>query len=91
MDFEYDPQKSESNKIKHGIDFEAAQAIWKDPNAFDVPSDYYGEDRFLAIGEINGTLWTAIVTMRDEIVRIISVRRSRDNERQAYDYGRRTR
>jgi len=28
MDFEYDPQKSESNKIRHGIDFEEAKALW---------------------------------------------------------------
>ena len=32
MDFEYDPAKSQSNKTKHGIDFQAAQAIWDDPD-----------------------------------------------------------
>jgi len=30
MDFEYDRQKSEANKAKHGIDFEEAQALWQD-------------------------------------------------------------
>ena len=33
MDFEYDEQKSESNKIKHGIDFEEAKAIWNDEHS----------------------------------------------------------
>jgi hypothetical protein len=27
--FEFDPQKSETNKAKHGIDFIEAQALWK--------------------------------------------------------------
>lgn len=56
MEFEYDPQKSESNKIKHGIDFEEAKAIWRDPYSFDVPSAYEGEERFLAIGMIEDLL-----------------------------------
>lgn len=33
MHFEYDQQKSASNKEKHGIDFEEAQALWDDANA----------------------------------------------------------
>lgn len=30
--FEFDPKKSASNKIKHGIDFEQAKKLWEDPN-----------------------------------------------------------
>ena len=90
MDFEYDLQKSESNKIKHGIDFEEAKRLWNDPRAMEVPSDYHGEDRFLIIGAIDGVGWTAIVTYRMDVIRIISVRRWRDNEAEAYDNRRRT-
>ena len=89
MDFEYDPRKSELNRSKHGIDFEEAQALWEDADAFEVPSNYDGEDRFLVIGEIGTTVWTAIFTRRDETVRIISVRRSRSYEVNAYDNRRR--
>ncbi|MCL2258883.1 MAG: BrnT family toxin [Cystobacterineae bacterium] len=32
MSFDFDPQKSASNKIKHGIDFKEASAIWDDAN-----------------------------------------------------------
>ena len=91
MDFEYDPQKSELNKIKHGIDFEEAKALWIDVDSFEVPSDYEGEDRYLVVGQINGIGWTAIVTKRDDVVRIISVRRSRTNEVQVYDHRKRAR
>jgi hypothetical protein len=34
MEFEYDPQKSEANFIKHGIDFEEAKYLWDDPSSF---------------------------------------------------------
>lgn len=91
MDFEYDPQKSESNKIKHDIDFEEAKALWKDIDAFEIPSNYKGEDRYLVVGEIDGVGWTAIITSREEVIRIISVRRSRPNEAQVYDHRKRTR
>ena len=33
MEFEYDPVKSETNKKKHGIDFEEVQALWFDPDS----------------------------------------------------------
>jgi hypothetical protein len=37
MDFEYDPNKSEANKAKHGIDFEEAQELWNDQEAATSP------------------------------------------------------
>ena len=91
MDFEYDPEKSASNKIKHGIDFEEAQELWKDPDVLEVPSVYAGEDRYLVIGKINDLGWTAIVTRPEDVTRIISVRRSRAYEAQSYDHSKRTR
>lgn len=90
MVFEYDPRKSASNKIKHGIDFDEAQDIWFDDDAIAVPSNYEGEDRSLLIGSVDGQIWTAIITFRDEVTRIISVRRARKYEEQAYDNSRRT-
>ena len=33
MEFEFDPEKSASNKDKHGIDFIEAQALWQDGGA----------------------------------------------------------
>jgi len=31
--FEYDENKSIKNKLKHGIDFEEAKALWENENA----------------------------------------------------------
>ncbi len=85
MDFEYDPQKSESNKIKHGIDFEEAQALWDDYDAYEYLTGTGHEDRYLVIGKIDEVLWTAVITYRNKRIRIISVRRSRYRELDDYN------
>lgn len=85
MEFEFDPNKSESNKGKHGIDFVAAQAIWDDPDRLEVPARTQGEKRFMLIGKIAGKIWSAIFTYREKRVRIISVRRARKEEVQYYE------
>ena len=85
MDFEYDPSKSESNKDKHGIDFEEAKALWEDPALLEIEARVTGEPRFLLIGRISGKHWSAVVTYRGEKARIISVRRSRKEEVTLYE------
>jgi uncharacterized protein len=84
MRFEYDEAKSKANLAKHGLDFEMAQALWRDVEGLVVPARYPKEPRNLLIAQKEGKLWTAIFTERGDAVRIISVRRSRDNERTAY-------
>jgi len=85
MLYEYDPEKSLQNKIKHGIDFEEAQALWEDENHIVIDSAYTAEPRALAIGRIDGVCWVAVVTYRLEAVRIISCRRARKKEEALYD------
>lgn len=85
MIFEYDENKSLSNKSKHGIDFEQAKELWNDPYSFELPSLQNEEDRFLVLGQINLKNYTAIITYREMNVRIISVRRSRDKEKKLYE------
>ena len=82
MEFEFDPEKSASNKAKHGIDFVEAQALWLDDGLIETMSkaDLLSESRFLAIGQIEGRVWTAICTRRARAIRIISVRRARKEE-----------
>ena len=84
MVFEFDPDKSQANLEKHGIDFEQAQTLWRDPDGLDFPSKFPQEIRRLWIAAREGKVWTAIYTAREGKVRIISVRRSRENERNAY-------
>lgn len=85
MKFEFDLAKSEVNRAKHGIDFIEAQKIWKDPGLIDfIPANSAGEHRWYAVGEVNGVLWTATYTERNDAIRIFSVRRSRSEEKEAY-------
>lgn len=79
-EFEYDSKKSDSNKSKHGIDFEEAQLIWEDPDFLEVQAKSDDEPRFLVIGKITHKHWSAVITYRDGNIRIISVRRSRKTE-----------
>lgn len=85
MHFEYDANKSQTNKLKHGIDFEEAQALWDDPNALMIAVDRPGEARYIVIGMIPELHWTAVITFRGEAIRIISVRRSRNTEKRLYE------
>jgi len=84
MDFEFDPVKSAANKAKHGIDFVEAQALWNDPDRLEIPARNVDEPRAQGIGMIVSQVWSAFVTSRDERVRIISVRRARDEEEARY-------
>ena len=85
MDFEFDPTKSATNKRKHGVDFAEAQDLWKDPDRLLVPARTQGEVRFMLIGKMGQKHWSAIFTHRGEAIRIISVRRSRTEEVEAYE------
>ena len=85
MKFEFDSKKSATNKQKHGIDFLTAQSLWADEDRIVYPARTVDEKRFILVGLINKTHWTSIYTIRDEHVRIISVRRSRKEEVQLYE------
>lgn len=85
MMFEYDPGKSATNLEKHGIDFEAAQALWADELLLEIPARTADETRFLVIGRIGERHWAAIITYRREAIRIISVRRARNQEIAYYE------
>ena len=83
--FEFDAAKSESNRIKHGIDFAEAQRLWNDPMLLEIPAKTEDEPRFLVIGLIDGKYWSAVVTHRGANIRLISVRRARTEEVALYE------
>jgi len=85
MEFEFDSNKSQRNKEKHGIDFREAQALWDDSDLIEIPARTSDEPRFLVVGKISGEHWSAIITWRREKLRIISVRRSRKEEIDIYE------
>jgi uncharacterized DUF497 family protein len=83
--FEFDDSKSKSNFQKHGIDFIEAQALWNDSNLLEIPAKTLDEPRFLIIGLIENKHWSAVITYRNEKIRLISVRRSRAEEVELYE------
>src|ERR1700734_396943 len=85
MEFEFDPLKSASNREKHGVDFDQAQELWQDPMRIEVPARTVGEPRWLVVGRMGGRHWSAVVTYREDRIRIISVRRARDEEIEIYE------
>jgi uncharacterized protein len=85
MEFEYDKTKSKKNKIKHGIDFEQAKALWDDPDLLEIPARTEDEPRYLVIGRIEKRFWSGVIIYRDSRIRIISVRRSRAEEVTLYE------
>lgn len=85
MRFEYDPDKSSANKVKHGINFLEAQALWSDLDLIEIRARTEDEPRYMVIGKIGDKHWSGIITYRDEVIRIISVRRSRREEVGLYE------
>lgn len=83
MEFEWDPDKNETNIQKHGIDFEDAAAVLLQPHVH-RRSDRHGERRWIAIGELEGRIITVVYTLRKGRYRLISARRARDYERETY-------
>jgi uncharacterized DUF497 family protein len=85
VEFEFDPKKSQINKAKHGIDFTLAQDLWLDRNALTVPATNSGEGRFARIAQMNGKMWCAVFTKRQNKVRLISARRAHRREEREYE------
>ena len=83
MEFEYDINKSKTNKEKHGINFEEAKAIWLSDNVV-IPAITRGEKRFMIIGRTGQETYSCIFTLRKKRIRIISCRKARDKERGIY-------
>jgi uncharacterized DUF497 family protein len=87
LEFEWHEAKAEANLRSHGVSFELACTIFRDPFAIERMDDRedYGEDRFVIIGMAEGSLMLFVAyTEREERIRIISARRALPNEQEDY-------
>ena len=84
--FEWDEIKAAKNYAMHGVSFEAAREVFKDPFALEWldKREAYGEDRFVIIGMAEGRLLYIAYTMRGDVIRIISARGAEPYERRRY-------
>lgn len=79
-------QKNATNIRKHHVSFDDARAIWDDPMFMEVHLTSEPEDRWAVIGRVGKSVFlTAIITYRDDIIRIISVRKSTKKEIDVYE------
>jgi len=77
MKFEWDEKKARSNKAKHGVSFDIAPRMDLKNADVSVDSDLdYGEERLIATGLIDVDLYVMVYTERDDVIRVISLRRA---------------
>lgn len=87
MEFEFDPGKDEANRFKHGLRLAFGLRVFDDPFHVLTPTVRIGdeEERWKAVGCIDGKLYTAVHVWRGDRIRLISVRRSNAGEQRDYD------
>jgi len=85
----WDEEKRRANLAKHGLDFAAAEGLFDDYRLerLDTRQDY-GEDRWIALGLIQGNIVVLVYTERDEDIRVISLRKATPEERTIYEQAR---
>jgi hypothetical protein len=81
--FEWNERKRLTNVAKHGIDFIDAKEIWAG-DVLEAPSPRHEEARFIAYGVVEGRIIAVVFTRDGETLRLISARRARNYEREAY-------
>lgn len=87
MDFEWDKAKSDLCQISRNFDFAYVISIFVDPDLL-IEKDQrweYGEERFQAIGLLEGRVFVVIYTKRPMAIRIISARRANRREVKRYE------
>ena len=90
MEFEWDDEKAASNLSKHGVSFEEAKTVFRDPLYVDFydPDHSADEHRYLIVGESEkGRLLVVSYTERGDAVRLIGSREVTPAERKAYEEG----
>lgn len=83
---DFDQKKSDWTKQDRGIDFIEAREIWDDVRAIEGPGNSVrGEERWIKVGIARDKLWSVIFIYRAGLIRVISVRPARKDEKEAYD------
>jgi uncharacterized DUF497 family protein len=93
--FAWDPEKAAANRGKHGVTFEQAATVFRDPLALSLYDEEHSEieERWLTLGEDeNGALLVVSHTFEElsddeALVRVISAREATTHERTQYERG----
>ncbi len=85
-EFEWDEAKAESNFVRHGVAFDAAREVFRDPFALDWQDERenYPEPRYATIGMAEGRLLYVAYAMSKQRIRMISARGAEPYEQRRY-------
>jgi uncharacterized protein len=88
VEFAWDDAKAKANLANHKVPFAFAARVFLDSGAVVVPTIRAGdgEDRYKAIGQIDGKLYVVVFVMRGAICRLISARRTNATEDRSYGH-----
>ena len=95
-DFEWNPNKAASNQRKHGVAFNQAVLVFKDPMAltiYDNESSIGEEERWITLGQVDGRIYLLVVHTYQDIdsnrvkIRVISARKASKSEITQYEQG----
>ena len=92
-EFEWDPVKAKENFSKHGVDFERAAQVFRDPLALTIPDEEHSENdvRWITMGKDMMGRYLVVVHTFEQLtndlgrIRLISARRPTRAEVQAYE------
>ena len=88
LTFEWDPKKAESNIEKHGVSFEEASTVFRDPLSLTIDDPLHStvEKRMVQIGiSHKNRLLVVVHTERGDNIRIVSARNATKKERNNYE------
>jgi uncharacterized DUF497 family protein len=88
LQFTWDPAKATANLRKHGVSFEDASTVFRNPLAKVLPDPTHSEQeqRSLILGHsAGGRLLLVVFTERHDRIRIISAREASARERREYE------
>jgi uncharacterized DUF497 family protein len=90
MRYEWDARKAAANRAKHGVSFEEAATVFRDPlsQTGDDPDHSVTENRFVTFGlSARRRLLVVAHTQQGDTIRIISAREATARERAIYEEG----
>ena len=88
-EYDWDEDKRQANSDNHDVDFESVKRFdWTGAVTRSDDRRDYGEPRYISIGEIDGRLHVCVWTPRDDVIRVISLRRANAREGRLYEQAR---
>jgi uncharacterized DUF497 family protein len=89
MKFQWDPNKAKANLKKHGVSFEEAITVFKDPLALIFDDEEHSEEEhreiIIGISTLSKLLLVCFVEREEDVIRLITARLSTNQEKKDYE------